>query len=170
MIYLSHMKKISAIMLGITLFFGSVTIINSHVVFAQEIEGGVSGTGGEGGVSGTGGTGTGGAGTNGGSNQDSQLSGTAFSIKIHNPLKNIDTLNGLIVKILNIILTIGVPFVALMIIYSGFLFVKAQGDPKELGTAKSTLLWTLIGGTILLSAWIIAKALAGTVNQIVNGS
>lgn len=165
------MKKISAIMLGITLLFGSAMITTSHVVFAQEIEGGVVGTGGEGGVVGTGGTNTGGS--NGGANNGNQSQGsggTSFSIKINNPLKNVTTLNGLIVKLLNIILTIGVPFVALMIIYSGFLFVKAQGDPGKLKDAKATLQWVLIGGTILLSAWVIAKALAGTVNQIVNGS
>lgn len=107
---------------------------------------------------------------NNGNGAGGSSNGTSFAIKINNPLKNVTTLNGLIVKLLNIILTIGVPFVALMIIYSGFLFVKAQGNDKELGTAKETLKWTLIGGTILLSAWVIAKALAGTVNQIVNGS
>ncbi len=167
------MKKIFTLILGVLIMSG--IFASYSVVYAGDpppSEGSAPGSS-EGQGSAPGGSGSNTGGNNGGSqNQtpDDELAGTSFQISIKNPLKNIDTLNGLIVKILNIILTIGVPFVALMIIYSGFLFVKAQGDPGKLKEAKATLLWVLIGGTILLSAWIIAKALAGTVSQIVNGS
>ena len=87
--------------------------------------------------------------------------------KLDNPLgSKYSTLSGFIQAILNIVLTIGVPIVALAIIYSGFLFVKARGNESELKTAKETLLYTLIGGAILLGAWVLAQAIGSTIEQL----
>jgi hypothetical protein len=88
---------------------------------------------------------------------------------LQNPLK-VDTLAAFIQKILEIVTTIGIPIVAIFIIYSGFLFVKAQGDPGALKTAKETFLWTIIGAAILLASWILAKAICETVVQLGNTS
>lgn len=84
---------------------------------------------------------------------------------IENPIK-ITTLDGFIKGILDIFLTIGVPIVVFFIIYSGFLFVKARGNPSELTKAKETLQYTLIGAAILLGSWVLANAVAGTINQL----
>ena len=61
---------------------------------------------------------------------------------------------------------IGVPIIALAIIYAGFLFVTAQGNSEKLTKAKKTLLYTLIGAALLLGAVVIAEAIKGTVNDI----
>lgn len=84
---------------------------------------------------------------------------------IENPIK-ITTLDGFIKGLLDIVLTIGVPIVVFFIIYSGFLFVKARGNPGELTKAKETLTYTLIGAAILLGSWVLANAVAGTINQL----
>ena len=68
--------------------------------------------------------------------------------------------------IVNIVLVVGVPIVALAIIYTGFLFVAAQGNPESLKKAKSALVYTIVGGAILLGAFIIAEAISKTVDEI----
>lgn len=94
------------------------------------------------------------------------------SIKLDNPLKGsgVDSVPALIEKILEIVLTIGTPLVAIMIIYSGYLFVAARGVPGEIEKAKETLQYTLIGAAILLGAYVIAEAIVGTVCAIKGGS
>ena len=67
---------------------------------------------------------------------------------------------------MNFVLFIGVPIVALAIIYSGFLFVTASGNSEKLKKAKSALLYTLIGAALLLGSLVIANSIKGTVDQI----
>lgn len=87
--------------------------------------------------------------------------------KINNPLStDINSIPKLIEVILNIVITIGVPIVVLAIIYSGFLFVSAQGNESKLKTAKSAIIFTLIGAALLLGSWVIANAIQGTINEI----
>ena len=58
------------------------------------------------------------------------------------------------------------PFVVLSFIYTGFLFVKAQGKPGELDKAKSTLMYSAIGAFILFGAWALASIISKTVTSI----
>lgn len=84
-------------------------------------------------------------------------------VKIVNPLPDVTSINGLIKTILEGVIKIGMPIIALAIIYSGFLFVTAQGNSEKLGTAKKSLLYTLIGAAILLGSWAIAQLISETV-------
>lgn len=81
---------------------------------------------------------------------------------ICNPI-NDSTINGFIKTILEGALKIGIPVVALAVIYSGFLFVVARGNPEKLTKAREALLYTLIGAAILLGSWAIAKLISDTV-------
>jgi Type IV secretion system pilin len=72
----------------------------------------------------------------------------------------------LIKTILEGALKIGIPIIALAIIYCGFLFVFARGNPEKLTKAKDALLYTLIGAAILLGSWAIATMIQGTVNAL----
>ena len=81
---------------------------------------------------------------------------------IKNPI-NVDTIDGLIKTILEGVIKIGIPIVALAIIYSGFLFVSAQGNEKKLEDAKRALLYSVIGAAILLGSWAIAQIISETV-------
>lgn len=73
------------------------------------------------------------------------------------------TINDLIATILQGALRIGIPLLALAIIYSGFLFVAAQGKAEKLETAKKSLTYTIIGAAILLGAWALAQLITNTV-------
>lgn len=85
-----------------------------------------------------------------------------------NPLagNGIDSIPALIQKVLEGALKIGIPVIALAIIYSGFLFVFARGNSEKLGKAKNSLLYTLIGAAILLGSWAIAEMINVTITSL----
>lgn len=94
---------------------------------------------------------------------------TAFpGAKIENPLGSggPQNLPDFIKSIIKIVLVIGVPILVLAVIYAGFLYVKAQGNPGELEIAHRTLLYTIIGGFLLLGAFVISEAIKATVDDI----
>lgn len=64
------------------------------------------------------------------------------------------------------VLRIGMPIVALAIIYCGFLFVSARGNSEKITKAKDALLYTIIGAAILLGSWAIAKMISATVTGL----
>lgn len=83
--------------------------------------------------------------------------------KILNPLATTSTLPDLIQTFLIGAIKIGIPIVALAVVYCGFLFVAARGNSEKLTKAKDALLYTLIGAAILLGALAIAKMISATV-------
>jgi len=99
-----------------------------------------------------------------------ETGGAGINIKtnINNPLGQgrLETIPEFINEIIKIVLTVGVPIVALAIIYTGFLFVKAQGNPDELVKAKKAFVFTIVGAAILLGAFVIANAIDKTVDDI----
>lgn len=82
--------------------------------------------------------------------------------KICNPIEA-DSVQGLIKTLLIGIIKIGIPVIALAIIYSGFLYVFARGNPGKLETAHKSLLYTLIGTGLVFGAWAIAQLITDTV-------
>jgi len=86
---------------------------------------------------------------------------------ISNPLGDkITDIPSFIKAAITVVLTVGIPIIALAIIYTGFLFVEAQGNPEKLTKAKKALLYTLIGAALLLGAFVIANAIGETVDEI----
>lgn len=61
------------------------------------------------------------------------------------------------------------PILVLFTVYSGFLFVKARGNSDELKVAKQNFLYVVIGAAVVFGAWLIAKVIAGTVDQFALG-
>lgn len=86
---------------------------------------------------------------------------------ICNPL-GFTSLVTLIETVINVILTIGIPIIALLIMYVGLKFVTARGDEKQISAAKDMLKWTLIGTAIILGASGILRLLQGTINQVIS--
>jgi hypothetical protein len=91
----------------------------------------------------------------------------AQSGSLQNPLKEgYTSIPDFLAALLDVVITIAIPIIIIMIIYSGFLFVKAQGKPEELITARKALMWTIIGAAIILGASLLSYAISGTVEQI----
>lgn len=111
-----------------------------------------------------------GTGTGTGTGKSEGTGGVNINTNIENPLgSKIVDLSSFIKAIVEIVLVVGIPLLALAIIYAGFLFVKAQGNSEELTKAKHALLYTVIGGALLLGAFVISNAIVSTVNEIGNG-
>jgi len=79
---------------------------------------------------------------------------------------NVTTLEDLLVIILNTVVTIMFPIIVLMIVYTGFLFVSAQGNPTKLASARQALKWTLIGALVVLGAKALSLAIAATIKTL----
>jgi hypothetical protein len=89
------------------------------------------------------------------------------SFQLTNPLNGYNDLPSLIAAILNnIIEPLAAVAVVVMIIYSGFKYLTAQGNPGEIKKANEGLLWVLVGAGILLSAAAISAAVQGTFSQL----
>ena len=86
--------------------------------------------------------------------------------KIINPLGTTSTIQALIHNVLIEVIKIGLPIVALAVIYCGFLFVAAQGKEEKLTDAKNALLWTLVGAAVLLGSWTLALMIQATVTGL----
>ena len=56
--------------------------------------------------------------------------------------------------------------VVIMVIYSGFLFVKSQGNEKDLPKAKDALRWAIVGGILLIGAVAIAGGLVSVIRGL----
>ena len=84
---------------------------------------------------------------------------------IKNPL-NICSIPELINLILGLVIDIGLPVVALAIIYVGFLFVSARGNESKLSEAKTAFLWTVVGAAIVLGAFVISNVIKVTIDNL----
>lgn len=109
--------------------------------------------------------GTGSIGTNPGSGSINAGSG----FQLQNPL-NVSTICGLIKKVLNVILGLGIPVAMLFLVYSGFLFVVARGNPAKLKEARLNLVHVIFGIALFLGAWLLGQLVANTINSINPGT
>jgi hypothetical protein len=91
--------------------------------------------------------------------------GTGGAETIKNPLNATD-LPSLLNTVLGAVVTLGGIVVTLALIWIGFLFVSAQGNDAKLKTAKNALMYTLIGGLILLGAKAISSVLLTTATNL----
>lgn len=101
----------------------------------------------------------------------SQTNGTLGSptpgsgTQLANPLKYSD-LNSLLTAVLNALIQIGSILLTLAIVWVGFRFVAARGNEEAIRSARSALMWTVIGGLILLGATAIQAVITSTVGAI----
>jgi len=71
----------------------------------------------------------------------------------------------LILAIINIFRIVSVPIIVFFVIYSGFLFVVARGNPETLDRAKKALLYAIIGGVIIAGASAIGIIVQNTTTE-----
>lgn len=94
--------------------------------------------------------------------------GLSQTVKLVNPLK-IDNIQDLLAVILSAIVQIAIPFLVLAVMYVGFLFVAARGNPNKLAEARQALFYTLFGALIILGAQTLSIVLSGTIKQLTDG-
>lgn len=103
----------------------------------------------------------------GGGNNNPEGGGNNSVPRLDNPIDGADSFSDLVYVVLNnVVIPIGSVVIVFFIIYSGFLFVTARGNPGQIENARGVLLYVIIGSAILLGSWVIASAIAGTICQI----
>lgn len=87
------------------------------------------------------------------------------SVMLLNPL-TVDSIEELLALILDVVIIFAVPIIIFFIIYSGFLYVTAQGKPDQIKKATTAFTWTVIGGVIILAANILLIIIQNTVEAL----
>lgn len=91
----------------------------------------------------------------------------AVEAEFANPLKSeYSTVSRFIAGALRAMVVVALPVLALFIVFSGFKFIAAQGNPQKLGEAKMNFVYVILGALLILGAWIIATLIGGTVSQL----
>jgi|SRR3989344_1453488 len=88
-------------------------------------------------------------------------------IKLKNPLK-VNSIAEFLKLILDIVTLFALPIIIFFIIYAGFLFVTAQGKPDQITKARNALLWSVVGGVIILGANLLLTVIQGTVGTLLS--
>jgi hypothetical protein len=102
-------------------------------------------------------------------NTITKTQGTTVFPKIQNPLnKDFSDLPSLINGIVDLALRLGTIIAVLALVWVGFKFIIAQGDPGEIAKAKQALQWVIIGIAILFGAKLITEIIKGTLSNFVD--
>ena len=78
----------------------------------------------------------------------------------------VDRIDQLAVVILEALVYIGSLILIVMLVWTGFLFIRAQGNVEQIKAARSALFWTVIGGLVLLGASALSLTLQATVQSL----
>ena len=79
---------------------------------------------------------------------------------------SIEELIGGIISGLTLLLA---PILVLAFIYSGFLFIKSQGNPGEIENAKKAFLYSAIGAALIIGANVIFAIITDTISKTLGG-
>ena len=82
-----------------------------------------------------------------------------------NPI-SFGTIPEFIEALLIFLVTLGTIVLVAMVVYAGFMFITAQGQPEKLKTAKATFFWVIIGGALVLGAWALSLVVKETIEDL----
>ncbi len=69
----------------------------------------------------------------------------------NNPL-SFTSITDMIVAIVNVVIVMSTPIIVFFLIYAGFMYVTARGNPEKIQQASKALLYGIIGGVIILAS------------------
>lgn len=93
--------------------------------------------------------------------------GLSAKTQLKNPIK-FNTFSEFAAAVVKTAVQVLMPFIILAFIYSGFLFVSAQGNDEKLTHAKAVLWYSMIGAFVLFGAWGFAQIISKTISTITN--
>ena len=88
--------------------------------------------------------------------------GTSIAV---NPLKNVNTLEDLMPLLAGLISDLAAIAAVFFLIWSGFKFVVARGNPGKLDEAKSNFFYGVIGLAIMIGAKVIEEIISNTLTS-----
>ena len=81
-----------------------------------------------------------------------------------NPI-NFKTIPDLLVAVINVFIIVATPIVVFFLIYAGFKYITAQGNPEQIAEASKALLYGIIGGVIIIGSIAIMAIIGNVVSQ-----
>lgn len=87
-----------------------------------------------------------------------ETTGGSPSFELVNPFGN-TTFVQIINKVLNFLITISIPILALMVLIGGFQILTARGDPGQITTGRKTIQWAVVGFLVILASKGVALIL-----------
>ena len=83
---------------------------------------------------------------------------------LRNPLQ-FNSIGEFFQAVIDVITIIAVPIIVFFIIWAGFLYVTAGGDPGKIQKATTTFTWVVVGGLLILGANVLVSVIGGTVDS-----
>lgn len=83
-------------------------------------------------------------------------------------LKNrigVDSIEELLLVLLDVFMVIAIPIIVLFIIYAGFMYVTARGNAEQIQQATRALTYAVIGGVLVVGAVALSEILANLVES-----
>lgn len=68
--------------------------------------------------------------------------------------------------LLQLVAQIAFPIIVLFLVYIGFMFISAQGNPDKLKKAREYFFWAIVGALIVLGSYALSMAIKATVDQL----
>lgn len=92
---------------------------------------------------------------------------SAETFGLQNPI-GVNSISELIVVVVKVIRYIAIPFVVIMIMYAGWLYIYggATGNSNGVKEATEALRWIVVGAFVILSAEMIALVISNTLNSV----
>lgn len=87
---------------------------------------------------------------------------------LENPLR-FTSLEKFVEGFLQAIVMIALPMIVAFMVYAGFKYIIARGNPGKIGEAHKNFTYVIIGTILILGAWVLATLIGGTVTQILRG-
>ena len=84
---------------------------------------------------------------------------------VTNPFR-FNSINDFLKQICVAVMRIGMIVISCAIVLVGFQFVIAQGKPDALKKARTNALYTIVGASLILGAWLITTILSNTANSL----
>lgn len=87
-----------------------------------------------------------------------------LAASLKNPI-NTNSIQELLIAILNIVIAVLTPFVIVFLVLAGFKYVVGRGNPQTIAEANKALFYGLIGGVIILGAVAITSVITELVSN-----
>lgn len=75
------------------------------------------------------------------------------------------SVQGLVTAIVQALIVMLIPIVVFFVIFAGFKYVTARGNPNDIKQANQALMYAIIGGVIIIGAFAITQIVVNTVNE-----
>ena len=84
---------------------------------------------------------------------------------LDNPLK-FASIETFIQGVLQAVVMIALPIITVFIVYAGFKYIFARGNKDKITKAHENFSYVIIGTILILSAWVLATLIGGTITQL----